>query len=77
MPTDIPGLNSEQLRRIEKAVDDTCFEYQPSRHGNAYDRKNGEDAVCVMCSQSQWRHWLKQLLATCSEPVRTAQPETP
>lgn len=61
-PLDIPGMNPIVRQKANESVMFTCSTYQPSRHGNAYERKNGEDAICANCNQSQWRHWLKQLL---------------
>ena len=61
VPQDEPGLNPIQLAKIQHAVKRTCATYQPSIHGNAYERKNGEDAICVNCGSAQWRHWLKIL----------------
>jgi len=59
---DHAGMNEITREKAERAVEKTCSAYQPSTHGNAYERKNGEASICVMCLQPQWRHWLKQML---------------
>ena len=61
---DTPGMNAIAREKAERAVALTCSAYQPSGHGNAYERKHGENAVCATCNQHQWRHWLKQLLGS-------------
>jgi hypothetical protein len=64
---DIPGLNQIAIERILATTSTTCGLFSGGQHGNAGAHTTGESIRCRNCRNPQWKHWLRQAVATTQD----------